>query len=80
MTSELKLTIRTWALAAAIAAWMLVWIVVAFALVGDRPPPWNYGTTPAVSGESYYTAGKVPTGQAGPEQVTLPPQPKETAQ
>jgi len=73
MNRELKLTLRTWLIVAAIAAGMLTWITGAFLLIGDRPPPWNLGTTPAVPGDSYYTSGEVPTGQAGPTQVTLPP-------
>ena len=78
MTRELRLTIRTWLIIAAIAALMLAWVVAAFVLIGDRPPPWNHGATPAVPGDSYYTARRASTAQTAPEQVTLPPQAKET--
>jgi hypothetical protein len=73
MSRELKLTLRTWAIIAAVALWMLTWMVGTFLLIGDRPPPWNLGGNPAVPGDSYYTAGEVPTGEAGPTQVELPP-------
>jgi hypothetical protein len=79
MTKELKLTLRTWIIIAAIAALMLGWVVAAVVLIGDRPPPWNYGATAPAPGDSYYTAGRAATAPPAPEQVTLPPQAKETA-
>jgi len=79
MTGQLKLTLRTWIVVAAIAALMLAWVAAAFVLIGDRPPPWNYGATAPVPGDSYYTAGGAATEQPPPAQVALPPQGKETA-
>lgn len=57
-----------------VTVWMLVWVLMIYRLVGDRPSDWNYGVTPYVPGESVFSTEHPPKGDA-PEQVTLPPLP-----
>jgi len=80
MKQDSRALMRTWAIIAAIAVLMLLWISASLLLIGDRPPTWNYGQPPVVPGDSYYTAGRAPTGEKVPQQVPPAPQAREPAQ
>jgi hypothetical protein len=70
---------KTWIIIGLLTAWMLVWVLGAYFLIGDRPPTWNYGTTPPVPGDSHFTAEPPASGQAAPQQVPPSPDAQEAA-
>ena len=54
---------RNWLPVIAIAILLLLWGQVAYRLIGDRPPTWDYGTAPGIPGQSVYSTAEPPTGQ-----------------
>ncbi len=60
------------------AAFTVLWGLLIYALIGDRPTTWKYGTIPYVPAESVFTTSGVPKGKV-PKQVVLPEVPGEAA-
>ncbi len=68
---------RNWAVVIIVVLFILLWTAVIYHAVGDRPRTWDYGTTPYIPAQSYYSSQPQPTGQPAPPRqippVTPPP-------
>ena len=53
------------------AGFTIIWSLMVYFAIGDRPRDWQYGTTPYVPSESTYSTERAPTGKP-PPQVVLP--------
>lgn len=63
--------VGTWFAPLLVSVGMLLWCVLAYLFIGDRPRDWNYGVLPYVPGQSIFSTNRVPHG-ATPNQVALP--------
>lgn len=60
-----------WTTALLVAAGTILWCLLIYRLIGDRPPGWQYGVVPSVPGQSVLSSQPPPRGNA-PNQVILP--------
>ena len=60
-----------WFAPLAVTAFTLLWCLVIYLLIGDRPVSWRYGAAPYVPAESVLSSEGKPAG-AVPNQVVLP--------
>jgi hypothetical protein len=58
---------------ALVAFGVLVWNLLAFRIIGNRPRNWSYGVAPAIPAESYASSEPPPPPSQAPKQVELPP-------
>ena len=52
-------------------AFTIVWCLLIYSLIGDRPTDWNYGAEPDVPGKSFQSTEILKTGPV-PNQVEYP--------
>ena len=55
-----------------VVAGTLVWVLLIYWLIGNRPTTWKFGTFPYVPGQSDFSVEPTPRGHL-PPQVELPP-------
>jgi len=60
-----------WFAPLAVTAFTLLWCLVIYLLIGNRPVTWQYGVAPYVPGQSVLSSERKPEG-AVPNQVVLP--------
>ena len=53
-----------------VVAFIILWSLLIYALIGDRPSDWQYGVFPYVPGQSIFSTSRVPS--TPPKQVELP--------
>lgn len=63
-----------------IAVLVVVWGGLIYAIVGDRPPDWDYGSHRYVPGESPQSTQPVPQSDEAPRQIELPPPAREPSE
>ena len=69
--STRKWWVGGWLAAILAAAGTLVWCLLIYFLLKDRPRDWQYGVTPYVPGQSAFSTQARPAGVT-PKQVVLP--------
>jgi hypothetical protein len=60
-----------WTTALLVAGGTILWCLLIYHLIGDRPPGWQYGVVPYIPGQSVLSSQPPPRGTV-PKQVTLP--------
>jgi len=75
-------SIRDWAIIVFVAALIVCWGLLNFALVKDPPRTWHFGVLPDAPGESVYSTEGAPQTATPPRQTPMLPeaQPKKSAE
>lgn len=63
-----------WAIVAAVCAAIVLWGLLIYRLVGDRPRAWDFGLFPDAPGESVYSAARPPSTRNVPLQTPVLPE------
>lgn len=64
----------SWYFPVAAAAFTVLWGLLIYSLIGNRPTVWQYGVVPFVPAESFLSSQE-PDGTKAPKQVILPIKP-----
>lgn len=54
-----------------VVGFIILWSLMIYWLIGDRPTDWNYGVMPYIPGQSIESTHRIGSGQV-PKQVELP--------
>jgi len=63
-----------WAIVAGICAAIVLWGLLNYRLVGDRPRAWDFGVFPDAPGESVYSTARPPSNRNVPRQTPALPE------
>ena len=63
-----------WAIVAAVCAAIVLWGLLNYRLVGDRPRAWDFGVFPDAPGESVYSTVRPPAARNVPRQTPILPE------
>ena len=65
---------RGWAVVIGICALLILWGLLNYLLVSDRPRVWDFGAVPATPGASGYSTEKLPHGANASRQIAPLPE------
>lgn len=60
-----------WLAPVIVTLFTLIWVMLIYGLIGDRPVDWKYGVTPYIPGQSIISTQQAPKGIA-PKQIEIP--------
>ncbi|MHB1458659.1 MAG: hypothetical protein ACYC0V_17260 [Armatimonadota bacterium] len=60
-----------WLAPVIVTLFTIIWCLMIYKLIGDRPVDWKYGVTPYIPGQSMISTQQAPKGIA-PKQIEMP--------
>lgn len=61
-----------WTAPVLVTGFIIVWCLLIYMLIGDRPREWQYGVLPYIPSASYLTTSRPSPGLLTPKQVEYP--------